>query len=359
MWIKDIELIGYRNYEKVKFDFIQGINVLYGLNGQGKTNLIEAISYISTLSSFRNSKNDDVIKVDKDIGIIRCNTSNNQNIKISILKTKKNIIVDNEEIKKLRDYVGTVNVICFSSDDINNFKDSPQDRRKFFDVELSKIDKIYSMNLIRFKKLIKQRNDVLKSKSIHIKDYLSVLDKQLVEVSKIIYLKRKEFVDVINESLDEEYFHLTECNGRLRIKLVSDFEGKSDSELLNMFNSSIDRDIEKGSTSYGIHKDDYECYLDDLNLCTKCSAGQQRISLLSIKLAILKLVCNKKRETPILILDDVFSELDEKKKGKVINRIKNIEQIFITTTSIKELEDVECNIKYFCIENGYIKEERM
>ena len=198
MWIKDIELINFRNYKKEKFEFVPGINVIHGYNGQGKTNLIEAISYISTLSSFKNSKNDDVIKNEEDIGLIRCNTSTNQNIKISILKTKKNIIVDNEEIKRLRDYIGTVNVICFSSDDIVNFNDSPHDRRRFFDVELSKIDKDYAMNLIKFKKMLKQRNDVLKSKTIHLDKYLEVLDDQLIDVSINIYKKRKEFVKNIN-----------------------------------------------------------------------------------------------------------------------------------------------------------------
>ena len=357
MWIKDIELINFRNYKKEKFEFVPGINVIHGYNGQGKTNLIEAISYISTLSSFRNSKNDDVIKNEEDVGLIRCNTSTNQNIKISILKTKKNIIVDNEEIKRLRDYIGTVNVICFSSDDIVNFKDSPHDRRRFFDVELSKIDKDYAMNLIKFKKMLKQRNDVLKSKTIHLDKYLEVLDDQLIDVSINIYKKRKEFVKNINSIVNEEFNLLTGESKNLSIRLISDYENKSKDELKNIFKNLISKDLEKGNTSFGVHKDDYECLLDGLDICSKCSSGQQRISLLSVKMSVLRLVESKFNEIPILILDDIFSELDEKKKECVVNRIKDVNQIFITTTSISEMNGME--YKYFRIEEGKKIEERM
>lgn len=357
MWIKDIELINFRNYEKEKFEFVEGINVIHGYNGQGKSNLVEAISYISTLSSFRNSKNDDVINVDNDVGLIRCNTSKNQNIKISILKTKKNIIVDNQEVKRLRDYIGTVNVICFSSDDIVNFKDSPHDRRRFFDVELSKIDSEYAVNLIKFKKMLKQRNDVLKSKTIHLEKYLEVLDKQIVDISMSIYKKRKEFVDIINNIVENEFYLLTGEKKCLKIKLVSDFEGKDIHSIVESFKSTLIKDQEKGSTSFGVHKDDYECLLDGLDICSKCSSGQQRISLLSVKMSILRLVEEKSGEIPILILDDVFSELDEKKKECIVQRIKDVNQIFITTTSVIEMNGV--GYKYFKIENGKKIEERM
>ncbi len=357
MWIKDIELINFRNYKKEKFEFVPGINVIHGYNGQGKTNLIEAISYISTLSSFRNSKNDDVIKNEEDIGLIRCNTSTNQNIKISILKTNKNIIVDNEEIKRLRDYIGTVNVICFSSDDIVNFKDSPHDRRRFFDVELSKIDKDYAMNLIKFKKMLKQRNDVLKSKTPHLDKYLSVLDKQIVDISMDIYRKRKEFIHSINSIVNEEFKLLTNDVKKLEIFFHSDVDNKSVDDVFNSYQQSVWKDQEKGNTSFGIHKDDYECLLDGLDICSKCSSGQQRISLLSIKLAILRLVEKKTGKIPILILDDIFSELDEKKKKNVVKRIKDVNQIFITTTSVSEMEGME--YKYFRIEEGKKIEDRM
>lgn len=357
MWIKDLELINFRNYEREKFEFVEGINVIHGYNGQGKTNLVEAISYISTLSSFRNCKNDDVINVDNDVGLIRCNTSKNENIKISILKTKKNIIVDNQEIKRLRDYIGTVNVICFSSDDIVNFKDSPHDRRRFFDVELSKIDKEYAVNLIKFKKMLKQRNDVLKSKTIHLEKYLEVLDKQLVDISMKIYTKRKEFIEIINSIVEKEFQLLTGDIKKLRIKLVSDFEEKDIHTIVETFKSNVGKDQEKGSTSFGVHKDDYECFLDGLDICSKCSSGQQRISLLSIKMSVLRLVESKYKETPILILDDIFSELDEKKKKCVVDRIKEVNQIFITTTSISEMDGI--SYKYFRISDGKKIEERM
>ena len=357
MWIKDLELINFRNYQREKFNFIKGVNVIHGDHGQGKTNLIEAISYISTLSSFRNSKNDDVIKNEEDIGLIRCNLSTNECVKISILKTKKNIIVDNLEVKRLRDYIGTVNVICFSSDDMVNFKDSPHDRRRFFDVELSKIDKGYAVNLIKFKKMLKQRNDVLKSKTPHLDKYLSVLDKQIVDISMDIYRKRKEFIHSINSIVNEEFKLLTNDTKNLNIVFHSDVDNLSEDEVFKSYQQSLLKDQEKGVTSFGVHKDDYECLLDGLDICSKCSSGQQRISLLSIKLAILRLVENKSGKTPILILDDIFSELDEKKKKNVVKRIKDVNQIFITTTSIVEMNDIEC--KYFMIEQGKKIEERM
>ena len=357
MWIKNLELINFRNYQKERFDFIPGVNVIHGDNGQGKTNLIEAISYISTLSSFRNSKNDDVIKNEEDIGLIRCNLSTNQCVKISILKTKKNIIVDNVEVKRLRDYIGTVNVICFSSDDIVNFKDSPHDRRRFFDVELSKIDKGYAVNLIKFKKMLKQRNDVLKSKTPHLDKYLSVLDKQIVDISMSIYERRKQFVEDINNIVNKELELLTSDVKKLNIVFHSDVDNMSCDDVYKSYQQSMLKDQEKGSTSFGIHKDDYECLLDGLDICSKCSSGQQRISLLSIKMAILRLVEKSMGETPILILDDIFSELDEKKKKNVVERIRDVNQIFITTTSIVDMHDIEC--KYFRIEEGKKIEERM
>lgn len=359
MWIKDIELFNFRNYEKERFEFISGINVLYGLNGQGKTNLIEAINYLSTLNSFRNSKNDDVIKNKENVAVIRSNTSENMNIKISLLKTKKNIIVDNEEVKKLRDYIGKVNVISFGSEDIVNFKDSPHERRKFFDIELSKIDKNYSTNLIRFKKMIKQRNEVLKKKSKHIKEYLEVLDKQIIEVSKLIYLKRKWFVEKINELLNQELYVLTNVNYDSKLILKSDFENLNDSDIKKIFENNLEKDLEKGTTLFGIHKDDYQILLDNLDLVDKSSSGQQRITLLAIKMVILKLTEELINKTPILILDDVFSELDEEKKKMLLKRVESVNQIFITTTSIKELEVIERECKYFEIKQGIKVKERM
>jgi DNA replication and repair protein RecF len=178
-----------------------------------------------------------------------------------------------------------------------------------------------------------------------------------VDISMDIYRKRKEFIHSINSIVNEEFNLLTNDVKKLEIVFHSDVDNKSEEDVYKSYQQLLLKDQEKGVTSFGIHKDDYECLLDGLDICNKCSSGQQRISLLSIKMAILRLVEKKSGKTPILILDDIFSELDEKKKKNVVKRIKDVNQIFITTTSIVELSDIEC--KYFMIEQGKKIEERM
>ncbi len=364
MKLTKIRLRDFRNYQDVSLNFSKSnVNVLYGDNAQGKTNLVEAIHYASLLSSFRTNNDLSLITKDKMFSIMEYEfekEAKKVKIKIILSKTGKKIYVDEIEEKKFRDYIGKINVISFCSDDIRKFKESPKERRKFFDEEISKFDKKYLLHLLKIKKYLKQRNEILKNETKYLNEYLDIIDLKLAEDSCYICEIRKRFVAKINEKISDVYNQITGQNSIIKIKysnLLKNEEITKDN-IQKLYSENRIKDIEKKQTNVGIQKENYECLIDNQIYSEYASQGQQRLILLALKLTILKIIEEENKIKTLLILDDIFSELDEDKKKLVMQYIKEENQVFITTTNKKEIEEkkYDIDISYFNVNKGIVTE---
>lgn len=361
MKLESIRLRNFRNYEDILVNFSPFINVLYGNNAQGKTNLVEAIHYASLLSSFRTSNDQSLVRKNEMFSILDYKFKDkgftDKEIRITLNKTGKKIFVDEEEYKRFRDYIGLVNVISFCSDDIKNFKTSPKDRRKMFDEEISKINKEYLLHLLKLKKYLKQRNEILKQETKYLNEYLDTIDKKIAEDSLYIYQVRKELVERINNKISSIYKELFLKDDVIKVKYKSCFDKEevSKEKIFEIYKENREKDKEKKQTNIGVHKDDYEIEVNDLDFMDYTSSGQQRLILLSLKLTIMRLIEEKNYEKTILILDDIFSELDKEKQKAVIKFVEDENQVFITTTDKSEITSDE-KISFYKIKQGIVTE---
>ena len=361
MKLESIRLRNYRNYDDITINFSPFINVIYGDNAQGKTNLVEAIHYASLLSSFRTNNDQSLVKDKEMFSILdykfKDKGYHDKEIRITLSRSSKKIFVDNEEYKRFRDYIGIVNVISFCSDDIKNFKIAPKERRKLFDEEISKVNKEYLLHLLKLKKLLKQRNEILKQETKYLQEYLDTLDQKIAENSLYIYQIRKETIERLNSIVSKIYSNLFNKEDEIKICYKSFLDDKevNKEEIVKIYKENRDKDIEKRQTNIGVHKDDYEININGSNFMDYASSGQQRLILLSVKLSIMKLIEEKNYEKTILILDDIFSELDKKKQKAVISFVEDENQVFITTTDKSEIASDE-KISFYEINQGRVKE---
>ncbi|MFI3230867.1 MAG: DNA replication/repair protein RecF [bacterium] len=359
MRITNLQLKNYRNICHMELFLGESINIFYGDNAQGKTNILESIYVCAIGRSHRTHKDKELIKFGEDnayialatatinnnyLNKININIKNKQNDKIyKVSKTTKGIAINNIAIKKIGELFGNINIVMFSPEDLNIVKQSPQERRKFLDMELCQINNLYNYNLSQYYKILKQRNMLLKkvNKSVtnnlkafdEFKNNIYVWDKQLIEVGTKVINNREEFVKKIDNIASDIHFKITNKRERLSIKYKPsvnplDFEHK----LLN----SLDKDIIYKSTSYGPHKDDIVFYVNDVNLKDFGSQGQQRTAILSTKLAEIDIIKLEKNIRPILLLDDVLSELDKSRQEYLINNITDM-QVIITCTGVEDV----------------------
>lgn len=357
MIVNKIKIKKFRNYDDLEMIFENGINYLFGKNGVGKTNLIEAIYYVSNLESFRTNDDKDLIKDLKGEFFIDCKVND---IEYSLLVNKdaKLLSIDGIVYKKYREYLGHVNVIEFCPEEVYLLKDFPKDRRKLLDKEISKIDKDYLNDILVYNKVLKQRNELLKSNDNYKDDLLSVLDNKLAELQIDIIKKRKEFLFSIEEKMNELD---TSFNKKYHVKINYDssFEGLSKEEIVNKYLEVIEKDKEKMVTSLGIHKDDFKIYINDNDASIFGSQGEQRFIVLLIKLALVKLVKERTNDCPILVLDDVFSELDEIRKKEIYEIIKDFDQVFITGCNEEDIKGFNSYISYEINSKGISKGEKV
>ncbi len=328
MYLKKIKIRNFRNYDLLEMVFEKGINYLCGLNGVGKTNLIEAIYYISNLESFRTNEDKNLLKDGKGEFFID-GVVNDRDYSLLINKDSKLLSIDGIVYKKYREYLGNVNVIEFIPEEVYLLKDFPKDRRKFLDKEISKIDKKYLNDILIYNKLLKQRNELLKSSDAYKDALLSVIDEKISELQVSIIEKRKEFLDSVEKTINNFKTSLNNVY-KFEIKYECCFEKITKEEILKKYQSSLTKDKEKMITSYGIHKDDFKIYINENDASSFGSQGEQRFIVLLVKLALINLIKQKKNDCPILVLDDVFSELDEFRKKEVYEIIKDFDQVFIT-----------------------------
>ena len=357
MIVNKIKIKKFRNYDDLEMIFENGINYLFGKNGVGKTNLIEAIYYVSNLESFRTNDDKDLIKDLKGEFFIDCKVND---IEYSLLVNKdaKLLSIDGIVYKKYREYLGHVNVIEFCPEEVYLLKDFPKDRRKLLDKEISKIDKDYLNDILVYNKVLKQRNELLKSNDNYKDDLLSVLDNKLAELQIDIIKKRKKFLFSIEDKMNELD---TSFNKKYHVKINYDssFEGLSKEEIVNKYLEVIEKDKEKMVTSLGIHKDDFKIYINDNDASIFGSQGEQRFIVLLIKLALVKLVKERTNDCPILVLDDVFSELDEIRKKEIYEIIKDFDQVFITGCNEEDIKGFNSYISYEINSKGISKGEKV
>lgn len=358
MLIKELSLYNYRGYHKQSVAFSKGVNLLIGNNGSGKTNLLEAIYFLSLAKSYK-TDDQNLIKFNQDFARIKTLTSKNDSdikIKVIISKTKKKIILNDREINKLSDYIGQINVISFLPEDMNLIKGPPKNRRYFIDSIIGQMDKNYLLELSNYKILLKQRNELIKNLSEENKPDLTLLDiytEQLAESgSKIIHYRNK-IIENINKELETIYPYLADNSNQFEFIYMPSIK----TNLEKTFKENYRKDLFIKTTTSGPHRDDYSFYLNDFDSKDVASQGEQRVMILAMLLAISRLVENLKNTKPILLLDDVFSELDSLRQNKLINFLDNskLQTIITTTTTANINQSVLDTAKIFHVKNHFIR----
>ncbi|MEG0297908.1 MAG: DNA replication/repair protein RecF [Clostridium sp.] len=362
MIIKNIELRNFRNYKDIKLSLKQGINILYGRNAQGKTNLLEAILYLSTTRSHRTNDDVNLIKENEEFFSIKSEVEDQNKsycIAATISKKGKNLSMYNNPIKKVSEFIGLINAVMFCPDDLYLFSSSPRIRRRFIDIELSKLSREYINALNCYAKLLKSRNVCLKSRNVDL-ILIETITKQMIDYEILILRERNKFLKKNVEIAQSYYKKLSDVETKLDYKYISNIEYSEDIDILKMnlvkaYEMTKERDLMTFQTNVGIHKDDFSIMLDNHDIGSYGSQGQKRSVIISMKLGIIDMIKEKINEYPILLLDDVFSELDQNRRKKLLELLPDKMQTLITTTEIEEFIEIKKEISYFEVKDGCVK----
>ena len=361
MIIKSLELLDYRNYENLQMDFDPGTNILYGNNAQGKTNILESIYVCATTKSHRGSRDMEMIRFGQDDAHIRMFIEKRgieHKIDIHLKKNKtKGVAIDGLPIRKSSELMGMVNVVFFSPEDLTIIKNGPSERRHFIDMELCQLNKVYLYDISNYNKVVNQRNNLLKQSSYEasLKDTLDVWDMQLIRYGKKIIQQREKFIEQLNELIHPIHKKLSGGKENLELRYEPNVTDEDFEELLFLHR---DGDMKLRSTTVGPHRDDMGFYIDGINVRRFGSQGQQRTAALSLKLAEIDLVKQFIKDTPILLLDDVLSELDSFRQNYLLESIRQIQTV-VTCTGLDEFINSQFNIdKIFRVKNGSIEREK-
>ena len=357
MVIKSLKLKNYRNYDLLDLKFDPATNILYGDNAQGKTNILEALYLSGTTKSHRGTKDRDLIQFGYDEAHIETIVEKrgiNFQIDMHLKKNSpKGIAIDRIPIRRASELFGIIHFVFFSPEDLNIIKEGPAGRRRFIDLELSQLDKIYLNNLSNYNRIINQRNALLKDLYArqNLEETLDIWDMQLVSYGTEVLRRRREFIGQINEIISEIHYKLT--GGKEKI-LLSYEESTGNLSLEDALKKNRERDIRMKSTSVGPHRDDI-CFKTEKGLDIRKfgSQGQQRTAALSLKLSEIELVKEMIKDTPILLLDDVLSELDKHRQNYLLDSIHDV-QTMITCTGLDEFVNHRFSInRIFHIKNGH------
>lgn len=367
MIIKNIKLKNFRNYENLDFVLNNRLNIIIGNNAQGKTNILESIYFLSLTKSFFAVNDKVVIKKNclyaRIDGVITSNNGCN-NLSILVNNYGKYLKIGNKEIKKSSDYLGYLKVILFSPDNIRLLKEGPSIRRRFLNIEISQLSKRYILILNQFNDLLKQRNEYLKNirNSLMDKDYMLILNQKFAELAYQIYNFRNDFIVEINKRIKDIYKSIINIDN-IEIKYITDVKLNDKEIMINEIKDRLDKNYDKeilyGSTLIGPQRDDFCILLNGNDISSYGSQGQMRIAILSVKLSEIDIIFNKLGEYPVILLDDIFSELDVDKRNKLIKYLNCDRQVIITTTDIENInEELVNNAKLFKIDNGKVIETR-
>ncbi|RHS21705.1 DNA replication/repair protein RecF [Roseburia sp. AF12-17LB] len=360
MIIKSIELKNFRNYEELNLNLDGGTNILYGDNAQGKTNILESIYVSGTTKSHKGSRDKEMIRFGENEAHIRTMVEKNQmsyQIDMHLKKNRsKGIAINGVPIRKASELFGVLNMVFFSPEDLNIIKNGPSERRRFLDSEICQLDKIYLSDLTKYNKVLNQRNKLLKDMVFHpdLENTLSVWDMQLISYGRRIISRRRRFVEELNEIVRGIHESISGGREQLTLTYEPDIEEAFFEDELNR---AKEKDIKYCSTSVGPHRDDISFFIGDIDIRKFGSQGQQRTSALSLKLSEIELVKRCIHDTPVLLLDDVLSELDSNRQNYLLNSIHDIQTV-ITCTGLDEFVRNRFQIdKIFEVISGKVSEK--
>lgn len=357
MFIKSVQLDGYRNYKNQTVYFDKGTNILYGDNAQGKTNILESIFMCATTKSHKGAKDKEVIGFDAEeahITLYLEKSMDEYKIDMLLKKDKSKIVaVNGSKIRKATELLGILNVVLFSPEDLCIIKNGPSERRRFIDIELCQLDSIYLYNLSKYNKIVDQRNRLIKDSynNRELIDTLNIWDQQLVSYGSTIIEKRKKFIEELNEIIGEVHSKLTNGKEQLVISYEPDVLPQNFEEKLL---KERDKDIRYKQTGVGPHRDDFSFVVNGIDIRKYGSQGQQRTAALSLKLSEIEIVKKVTGHVPVLLLDDVLSELDSNRQNYLLSTIGNIQTI-ITCTGLDDFVNNNFQInKVINVVNGTI-----
>ncbi|MBR4178088.1 MAG: DNA replication/repair protein RecF [Bacilli bacterium] len=344
MNIIKLELNNFRNYKKKIFNNFSNLNLIIGSNGIGKTSIIEAIYMGSLAKSFKTNNDFSIINVDSNYFKIKIQCYDygiKKDLELFLDKNGKKTKINTKLQKRLSDFISQYRIIILSPDELKLVKSSPNTRRNYLNIQLSQLNKDYIYYLNNYNNLIKNKNDFLKKLMLNGNldtRYLDILDSKIVDEGLNIYNYRKKYLDSVNKYIND-IFKNYKKNNTISVKYVSDFEINDKDKLLNILKKIRKKEINIGMTSFGIHRDDYEFIHNNNNAKEYSSQGLQKLIILSMKLAELNIFKKEYDIKPILLLDDLFSELDEKNRNNIFKSLGNDTQIFITTTDLKNINN--------------------
>lgn len=361
MKIHHLKLLNFRNYEKMEVSFSPKYNIIFGNNGSGKTNLVESIYVLALTKSFRGTVDKILLMNSKDVCRIEGEVSDKYTNKYKLILKDggKKVKINNTKVDKLSDYISQISVVLFNPDDLRFIKDSPTIRRKAINLEISQINNSYLKNLNMYNKLLKQRNSYLKTTNINANsssEFLTILTNKLVDYGEKIYESRRKYINLLNQKIGELYNSICGIQD-LKLEYTSDYKDFDRDKILKKYQDNLNRDIILGKTTIGVHHDDIKFKLEGYNIKDYGSEGQQKNAIIAYKLTELEIFYQIRGNYPILILDDLFSELDRFKINNILNLINDDIQTFITTTEIDKINDtVLSNSKLFEVVDGEVRE---
>ena len=359
MKLANLNVKSFRIYNEQRLAFHPGLNLIVGDNAQGKTSILEAIHILSITKSHRTLKDQDVIKNHADFAKVEGNLFNEkQKVSMSIVISKngKKAQYNGMEIAKLSDYLGYLTVVMFAPEDLDLIKGSPSERRRFMDLEVGKLKPVYLSYLNHYRRLLKERNDVLKGlKNERFNEtLLDVLTDQLIHYAEKIVLLRKDFIQSMSEEVNALYKELSEENQE--ISLV--YQPSVYKDFKKSYQQKLKLDTLLGVTHIGPHRDEVELFINKHNIKSYASQGQVRTVVIALKLAIVKILTKAKNRSPVILLDDVFSELDSKRQTNLLKTLNQDSQVFITTNSLNNINlDKFDDYTIINIKNGEVKGE--
>jgi len=344
MYIKEIKLENFRNYDFQKLELNEKTNIIFGDNAQGKTNILEAIFISGLGKSFRTNKDQELIKENQKIAKVEIKfVKNKREEKINLEISNKKIFFSNDiQLKKTSEIIGKINIVLFTPEDIEILRNEPLKRRKFLNIMISQLRPLYVHIFSQYNKALEQRNNYLKQIKMENKSKanLDIWNEQLAILGMKIYNYRKEFIEKLNKKIKKIHLQSTENKENIEIKYKTSI--KNLEEYIKKIKENQDLDIKRGYTSFGVHRDDFEIFINEKNVAIFGSQGQQRSSIISLKLAEAEIVYDEIEEYPIVLLDDFMSELDQKRIKGFIKNIKN-NQVLITTTDKISLDNMVYN----------------
>lgn len=359
MKIKSLSLVNYRNYKKETFSLCDGLNVFAGNNAQGKTNALEAIFYCAIGKSLRTSKDKDLVNFEQESAKITLEVEKKYSkTKIEVYlfkKDKKTIKINSIPIKKIGELMGEVNAVFFSPDELKLIKETPEDRRRFMDIHISQTNKNYFYLLTKYEKILNSRNKLLKDTKDKqdLQQTIDIWNRQLAQVASKIIIYRLEFLSFLSPIAKQKHQFLTDGKEVLELEyagIVDKNEQTLERQILKKLEDNLEKDYALGYTTIGPHRDDIKIKLNGIDVRNFGSQGQQRTCALSLKLAELDIMEKQTGEKPILLLDDVLSELDLERKIKLIELSSNYQTVLTCT----DFAFKNVNHKLFVIKNGSI-----